>query len=162
METGGSVLAEHYDAVNASSSVASLAAFFVLRETLPGLLPRGSALHWPTFEEAPVVVRAFAADLHAAGVIRTMPVGALVHHTVLLGWHQDRLAPPNSKNFTVVVRERCTGGMLVIADTRQAYRLLDGEYLIFDNRCWHGMTPFDCDADGYRVSLTLYLPTGSS
>lgn len=159
METGGAVLECHYDAVNVSSSVAARPSYRALREEFPSIILPGAALHYPDIADAPASVQGFAAELHSAGVLKHKAIGALAHNTVQLGWHQDRLTPPGCWNATVVMRERCTGGMLVLARTRQAFRMLDGEILIFDAALeWHGLTPIACEPGGWRIAVSLYVP----
>ena len=86
------------------------------------------------------------------------PVGCTVHNGVLLGWHRDRLAPRDTWNVTLVLRDErrsSTAGLLVVGTT--AYVMDHGAYVHFDNQVWHGVTAFDTERET-RVSCTFYVP----
>lgn len=102
--------------------------------------------------------------IHALGLILAdvcetgLPVGALAHHTIPLGWHQDRHAPPDTWNITIIFREyEPFDDLLVIDDGDVAWAIPDRGFVCFDNQQWHGITRFDPSA-GYRIALTYYVP----
>lgn len=120
------------------------------------MLERGQAKHWAPGEQMPYATYLFAAAL--AYQIGRRWAGGLVHHTMPLGWHQDRMAPPDTDNLTTVFRQDCTGGYLVVADDRTAYTLPEGWFAVFDNQEWHGVTDYKPTSErGFRMSLTIYL-----
>lgn len=149
---------EHYAVVNRGPAVPDVPAAEEARRFLLGHLRKGQAAHWPVIDEAPQPIHVVALVMASLGIIPRPAVGALAHHTIQQGWHQDRLAPPGHSLAILVFRERCNGGMLVDAGARTAWRLLDLETAHVDGMAWLGLTPIVSDQDGYRMSLTLYVP----
>lgn len=105
---------------------------------------------------------AMSPAVHALGLILAdicetgLPVGGLAHHTIPLGWHQDRQAPHGTWNITILFRSSLSDDLLVIDKT--AWRIPDRGFVCFDNQQWHGVTPFDRTCSGYRIALTYYVP----
>jgi hypothetical protein len=161
LHTGDAVLEAHYPrGVEATRRVPCRREAIAARDAILERITQRQAAHWGTVEKMPPEVRMFGDALYTAGVAKALPTGALAHHTMQLGWHQDRNAPAESTNLLVVFRHECSGGMLVIADEQKAYRLWDGEYHLFDPRSWHGLTPVQpTRKDAYRLGITYYIPT---
>ena len=124
------------------------------RGELLALVPKGEARMWTTLPDR----------THAIGMLGTiaaltahtrMPVAALAHHNVRLGYHTDRRNPGRCTNLTVVFRDRTRGGELVIPPS--ATEAADGSLTAFNGQQRHGPTPVT--GTGYRIALTYYAPT---
>lgn len=81
------------------------------------------------------------------------PLGMLIHHDIPLGWHQDRQAPPDTWNITLMLRPPGTVDYLVVDGV--AHPMLDRSYVHFDNKSWHGVYRYE---PGGRYAITYYVP----
>lgn len=86
-----------------------------------------------------------------------MPVGALGHRDIALGYHVDTQMPERCQNVTVFFTQGCSGGELVI-DEQLAFVARDLYAVQFDGQRPHGVAPFTLEPGGYRISLTYYFP----
>lgn len=80
-----------------------------------------------------------------------------VNKNDVLAYHLDVGNTRDGCSSMIVVRERCTGGELIIPELDLALDLRDGDALIFDGReTWHGVTPIASNLGGYRTSVVYY------
>lgn len=163
MQIGATVEAHHYEMIAKPALLPDeVRAIHVplVRDALRGM-PAGSNRNWPALDAAPAAVKALADGLLDAGVLPAPAVHALAMQSAQLGWHYDRVAPAGTDRVEVVLRSpRCSGGMLAFADTQQAHRLHDCEWVMFNPTRWHGLTPIVREPGGYRLSLAFYVPQG--
>jgi hypothetical protein len=74
-----------------------------------------------------------------------------------LAYHLDKGNARDAWSAMVVVRERVTGGHLVLPEFGASLELVDGACLLFDGQStWHGLTPVVAQPGGYRFSVVYF------
>ena len=74
-----------------------------------------------------------------------------------LAYHLDKGNARDTWSAMVVVRERVSGGHLVLPEFGVSLELLDGACLLFDGQStWHGLTPVVAQPHGYRFSVVYF------
>lgn len=74
-----------------------------------------------------------------------------------LAYHLDKGNALNVWSAMVVLRERVSGGHLVLPEFGVSLELVDGACLLFDGQStWHGLTPVTIHPGGYRFSVVYF------
>lgn len=74
-----------------------------------------------------------------------------------LAYHLDKGNAQSAWSAMVVLRERVTGGFLVLPEFGVSLELPDGACLLFDGQAtWHGLTPIVAEPGGYRYSVVYF------
>jgi len=81
----------------------------------------------------------------------------IVNKNNVLAYHLDVGNTLDGYSAMMVVRERSSGGMLVIPEYNVTLDLQDGDVSIFDGQhTWHGVTPVELGLGGYRTSVVYF------
>jgi len=125
------------------------------------LVAMGSALAGVYREHAPAIYedhRVKADGIPRDFRLRDTPFtsGNLNKHASL-SYHLDKGNALNVWSAMVVLRERVSGGYLVLPEFGVSLELVDGACLLFDGQStWHGLTPVDTQPGGYRFSVVYF------
>lgn len=80
-----------------------------------------------------------------------------VNKNVVLAYHLDVGNTRDGLSAMMVVRERSTGGLLVVPEYGVTLDLRDGDVSLFDGQhTWHGVTPVETLLGGYRTSVVYF------
>lgn len=147
-----SVFANHCrSSVMAREQPSDHSALTHMAETLAGVYREMDPDNFARYEE---VARAIPVEYRMHGTPFT---SGNVNKNNVLDYHLDVGNTLDGLSAMMVVRERSTGGQLVVPELGVTLDLIDGDAVIFDGqRTWHGVTPVESSLGGYRFSAVYY------